>query len=355
MIHPLAAVTLLAAILASPALAQSAPAPAKPALKGAAKVRADAEALAPLFPDGPARRFITAATTPEAVPTVGPRVLAYKKETRQWLTLEEANRLPVVEKTNWNETPCDETQYYETKYGSPLVYARVIEVAQAHGFDPQPPSDTPTAVMDFGYGTIGHLLIMGAMGIEPTGIDVDHFLEKIYAPERAAGRIKCLDARNSVAVNLINGQWPAQPEIADQVRKIRPQGFDLITSKNTLKNGYLHPTQPVDDRKLVKLGVSDNAFVNALFDALRPGGLLVIYNISPRPSRGTEPYKPWADGRSPFSKEMLTRAGFEVLAFDEVDDQKAESIFTTLGYPITDSNGEKDLFALFTVCRRPPQ
>lgn len=341
---------ILTVALGASAFAEGPP----PAPKGSAKVRADAATLLPMFPEGTAKRFMEAATQVQAVPAVGPRVLAYKKSTKEWLTLEEAEKLPFAEKANWAETTIEESQFYETKYGSPLVYARVLEIANKFGMSLDPLPAAPASVLDFGYGTIGHLQIMGAIGIETTGIDVDPFLEKLYALERAAGRIACLDARTSVALHLLRGQWPAEQPLVEQVRAIRPQGFDLITSKNTLKNGYLHPTQPVDEKKLVKLGVSDIAFVQSTYEALRPGGLFIIYNISPRPSTGNEPYKPWADGRCPFSKEMLQRAGFEVLDFDVVDDAAAESIFKALGYPIADASGQKDLFALYTVCRRPP-
>lgn len=348
----LATVAATTASLGTAQTSPGAPDRVKTPLKGGAKVRADAATLKPLFPDGLAAQFLNAATSEKAVPMVPSRPLVFNKTTRDWRTMEEAQKLPDHERPNYREELCDESQFYETKYGSPLVYARVLEIAGTYGLTMENDGATP-AVMDFGYGTIGHLIVMGALGIETVGVDTDIYLWKLYAPERAAGRVQCLDPSKSVALNLFNGQWPAEPTLVEQVRAVRPGGFDLITSKNTLKNGYLHPARQVDEKKLVKLGVSDEAFVDAAFGSLKPGGLLVIYNISPRLSREDEPYKPWSDGRSPFPREMMEKAGFEVLAFDQNDDAKAEAIFKALAYPVTDIKGEKDLFALYTVCRRP--
>ncbi len=343
------AIVTVAMLFASPALAQ-APAPQP---KGAAKVRADAEKLLPLFPEGPARRFLEAARTEQAVPAVGTRQLLRNKESNEWLTWDEGLKLPDQKKMKFTPSACEEQFFYETRYGSPLVYARVLELAGRHGLALEPNDQHPPTLLDFGYGTIGHLMIAGAIGIETTGTDIDSMLLKVYAPEVAAGRIQRLGSNASVGIHLFEGRWPTDPKIINDVHKAAPEGFDIITSKNTLKEGYLHPTKPVEERKLVKTGLPDETFVQVVFNSIKPGGLFIIYNISPRPSREGEPYKPWADGRCPFPRELLERSGFEVLALDEIDDAKAEAIFKALGYPITDHKGEKDLFALYTVCRRP--
>lgn len=349
--------TLAFLLAAIPVLArQTASGPPEPAAKertGAAKVRADAVKLAPLFPQGLAKRFIEAAMLEQVVPAIGTRELLLNKSTREWFTIEEGMKLTPTEQSALTPTPCNESLYYETKYGSPLVYARVLEVAEKHGASFDTENDPPPAFLDFGYGTIGHLRVTGALGIESAGADVDSLLRGLYAEERATGRIQRLGKDSTVPLHLFHGHWPAEPALAEAVRAAKPGGYDLITSKNTLKNGYLHPEKPADEKKLIKLGVTDEAFVEAAFNSLKPGGLFVIYNISPRPSREGEPYKPWADGRCPFPKEMLEHSQFEVLAFDEVDDAKAEAVFTALGYPIVDSKGEKDLFARYTVVRRP--
>jgi hypothetical protein len=57
-----------------------------------------------------------------------------------------------------------------------------------------------------------------------------------------------------------------------------------------------------------------------------------------------------ADGRSPFSREALEQAGFEVLAFDAVDDGGARAMAHSLEWDL-----EADftpLLAHYTLARR---
>lgn len=323
-----------------------------PAAKGLAKLRADADRLLPLAEHELARRFLSAAHADTLV-APGNRTLGYNKADREWRTFEEGLKLPVEERARYKPHECDEDFYFETRYGSPLVYSRVLDIAAAHGATLAPDPNAAPGLLDFGYGTIGHLLLTCTIGVESAGIDIDSLLPRLYARERDAGRIAVQDGSSAVGLHLLDGSWPSDESLAEHVRAVRPRGFDLITSKNTLKMGYIHPEMPVDPKKLVHLGVSDERFLAAVFERLSPGGLFVIYNISPRPSRGNEPYKPWGDGRCPFSREAFEGAGFEVLALDTVDDDAAEAIFKALDYPITDAGGEKDLFALYTVARRP--
>ena len=88
-------------------------------------------------------------------------------------------------------------------------------------------------------------------------------------------------------MQLVHGRFH---HVADQAAS----GYDLITSKNTLKNGYLHAECPAPLERLSDLGVSDAAFATALCRALKPGGVFVIYNICPAPSKPGEPYQHWA-------------------------------------------------------------
>jgi hypothetical protein len=151
------------------------------------------------------------------------------------------------------------------------------------------------------------------------------------------------------SVKLVSDFWPSEAGAKEAVGG----GYDLITSKNTLKMGYIHPSQPIELNQKVDIRVDDGAYVKALFDALKPGGLVVIYNISPAPAKPGENFKPWAEGTTPFARETWESAGFKVLAFDQVDDDAAIAFFKALGYPTTDKEGAKDLFAHYTIAQRP--
>ena len=136
----------------------------------------------------------------------------------------------------------------------------------------------------------------------------------------------------------------------------RGQPCDLFLSKNTLDRGYIHPAKKVDPRLLVDLGADDPAFLKAVAGALKPGGWLVIYNLSPAPNAAGKPYRPMADGRCPFSAEDLAAAGFETLVRDGVDDRAARALGAALGWdrPPDNMKLQDDLFALVTIARKKP-
>jgi hypothetical protein len=152
-------------------------------------------------------------------------------------------------------------------------------------------------------------------------------------------------------VTLLHGKFPTEESLKTAVGG----GYDLILSKNTLKNGNLHPEKPVDKRLLVDLGVDDETFVRALFAALKPGGRVLIYNLYPAQSPPDQPYKPWADGRCPFPVALWEKVGFKVKAFDRNDTRSAHALGRALEWDKgqTAMDFEKDLFALYTLVEKP--
>lgn len=51
-------------------------------------------------------------------------------------------------------------------------------------------------------------------------------------------------------------------------------GYDLFLSKNTLKRGYIHPArEPASPRHVVRLGISDEKYLQQVFEMLKPGGM----------------------------------------------------------------------------------
>ena len=103
------------------------------------------------------------------------------------------------------------------------------------------------------------------------------------------------------------------------------------------------------------LGVDDTTFVRALRDVLKPGGLVLIYNLSPAPSKPDEPYRPWTDGRCPFPRALFEQAGFEVLAYDATTTRPARAMGQALG--LGPGQGgmdlENDLFGHYTLVDAP--
>ena len=311
-----------------------------PAARITDKLGRDAVALAPLVSAGLAKEFL-AATARLVEPTA--REVYRDRERGIAVTPDAYRSLGAAEQAGLVKREFPPVFYYETAYGSPLVYARLIDLAAPYlERGPRP------RILDFGFGTIGHLQLLAHCGFEAHGVDVEPVFAALYAEPGDTG------AHGPGSVAIHTGQWPAE----ERLRTAIGDGLALITSKNTLKNGYLHPAPPpgttVDPRKLVHLGVSDEEFVARVHGALRPGGLFLIYNICPPQNPPGEEYLPYADGTCPFPRALFERYSFEVIAFDALDQEWVLDCFTALGYDEGKPRAElaKNYFCWYTLVRR---
>ncbi len=223
---------------------------------------------------------------------------------------------------------------------TPLAYVRALELLGQHGVT----SVKAKRVADFGCGMLGQLRLLAELGAHTVGIDVDPMLPALYSEPGDQGEV------GSGSVRLATGQWPAEDRVVAQVGT----SLDLFLSKNTLKNGYIHPAEKVDARMLVHLGVSDSAYVAALSRSVKPGGHVLIYNLCPAPAAPGKPYIPWADGRCPFARAAWEQAGFRVLEFDRDDSEAARVMAHALGWDAGEGGMvlERDLFATWSLFER---
>ena len=312
---------------------------------GVALLRREAKALEPLVASRLAHDFLKATVD---LPAVAPCSIYADKAKQNYFNEAEFRSLSEPRRQALDSVPVDETFYYTTKYGSPLAYARPLDLLGQSGWD----GVAGRKILDFGYGGIGQLRLLAALGADVTGVDVDPLLRALYAvPEDQA--VKKHREGTSGRIRLINGRFPAE----DAVRAAVGDGYDLIMSKNTLKKGYVHPERPVDKRRLLNLNVEDDAFLKVIHAALKPGGRILIYNISPAPSPPDRPYKNWADGRCPFPKESWEKAGFRVVAFDRDDSERIRLIAHALGWDRGEApiDLKTDVFALYSLFQKPEE
>jgi SAM-dependent methyltransferase len=315
---------------------------AEPDTSAAGVLRAEAESLRPLAHASLSRQFLSATAI---VPAISTRVVwTDSTRTHAW-TDAEAATLADSTRARLVRRELDDGFYWNTRYGSPLAYLRALEILSGAGVK----NLDRARLADFGCGTLGHLRLLASLGADATGIDVDPLLRALYSQPGDQGRVDGVSGRSG-RVRLVTGQWPASDSLRDQVGG----GYDLILSKNTLKNGYLHPAQPVNPRMLVHLGVSDSAFVSQLFRALKPGGRVLIYNLCPAPAAPGQPYLPWADGRCPFPQAMWRAAGFVVERFDEDDSPRARDMGHALRWDRdAGMDLEHGLFATWSLFEKP--
>jgi hypothetical protein len=311
------------------------------------RLRDEAAALMPLAQSSLTTRFLAATSS---LPPVASRTVYVNEVSREYFSPAAKANLAAATQAKLAEVTLDEYRYYYTKYGSPLAYIRPLDLVYAKGFT----EVSGKLIADFGYGGIGQLRLLASLGAHVTGIDPDSYLSALYFDRRDQGGVApARDARRGAAgsITLAHGYWPKDPKMIERVG----QGFDLILSKNTLKKGYVKPDRKIDKRQMVDLGVSDEAFLNTVYNTLNPGGMLMIYNISPK--QQDKGYNPQADGRSPYSREQFEKSGFEVIAYNAADDAAIRTVGRALRWDrnakdeVADLEG--NLFALYTLVRRP--
>ncbi len=301
------------------------------------QLQAEAKALAPLVKSQLARDFLAMAAR---LPSVSPRtVYRDSARTHAW-SQRDAEALPDSVRAKLVPRTLDERFYYDTRYGTPLAYVRALDLLGQRGLK----DVKARRIADFGCGMLGQLRLLAELGAQTVGVDVDPLLPALYSEPGDQGNV------GQGSVRLATGQWPA----TDEMRGAVGEGLDLFISKNTLKNGYIHPAEKVDPRMLVQLGVSDSAFVAALGSSVKRGGYVLIYNLCPAPAAPGKPYLPWADGRCPFPREQWERAGFRVVEFDRDDSPAARVMAHALGWDQGEGGMklEQDLFATWSLFQR---
>jgi hypothetical protein len=319
-----------------------APAPAPAKESAVAVLERDAKALLPLVRSELAREFLEAAA---ALPRVSPRRVYHDAEKTRYFTEAEAGRLPEPERKALRARDIDEEFFYNTNYGTPLAYARPLDVLNLGKGWP-----AGKRILDFGFGGIGQLRMLASLGAEVMGVEVDPLTRALYSAPGDQGPVMGLHGRDG-RLSLVFGRFPTDPPVRDAVGI----PYDLFLSKNVLKRGYIHPEQPVKERHQIKLGVEDQEFVQTVHSMLVHGGRFFIYNITPAPNAPGKPYVPWADGRCPFPKKMLEDAGFHVVAYDKDDTPAVRAMARALGWDKGEDamDIEKDLFAQYTLCQKP--
>ncbi len=302
----------------------------------------EAERVAPLVRSDAAREFLAAA---QHLPAPGTRILWRDPASGRFLSTAQAEELDDVGRAGHERHEQTGEDYYLTRYGSPLNYARAIDLLGEAGVQ----SWHGKRVLDYGYGAVGHLRMLALAGADAVGVDVDSFLAALYSEPGDEGPVPGSDG--SGRVTLVDGRWPAEPEVIEEVGA----GYDVFLSKNTLKRGYINPTREADPRMLIDMGVDDATMLSQLHRVLNPGGLVLLYNLCPPEAADDEPFIPWADGRSPFPREAWEAAGFELLAFDQVDDDQARLLAFTLDWGDPPDAEPKSLFCWYTLARRLPE
>ncbi len=320
-------------VLAVPLLAASPEPAAEP--HPLAALHAEAEALRPLAQSDLARQMLDGVAD---LPVADPRTLHIAVRPNRAVRDEDLAALPEAERAGLRPFEVGPARFYATFYGSPLVYARLLDLAA--GVWGEGATLDGKRVLDLGYGQLGQLRLWAQMGAAVTGVEMDPILTAMYADEPVAS-----GAGAAGSLRLLECAWPNDAACRDEVGG----GYDLLVSRNLLKRGYVKPERPAPGfPEPVGWGMDDRAVLGHLFDAMKPGGLVVVYSLGPK----REPGKPQSDIANPWPREAWEAAGFEVLAYDTDESAWARSMGRALGWD-KQMDLENDLFGVYSMFRRP--
>ncbi|MDX9910659.1 MAG: hypothetical protein RBS39_02380 [Phycisphaerales bacterium] len=345
--HALACAAALVLAVAPLAWAQQdapsgTPASIDPALES---LRTEAVALAPIVKSPAVRELLDAVPS---LPGVEATTIYYRRGVtpREVYSQEAYDALPEETRAELSPIQISTARYYVTFYGSPLASMRLFDLAaQASHLQ----TFNGLRVLDYGFGSIGQLELLAMCGANVVGIEVEPILQKFYEPR---GLNRDVTGPNHTGhLRMLFAQWPGPH---GEVSLDAGHDLDLFVSKNTLKRGYVRPREEAPAGSTIDLGVSPEAFLAAVHDALKPGGMLVIYNIGGAPPAEGEPYSPMTDIASPWTRAEYESAGFEVLTFDADDSAAIRDCARALGWeqPPYSMDLEHDLFARCTIARR---
>jgi hypothetical protein len=302
---------------------------------GIARMVLEAEAVSGHVDSELARNFLSGAKDLPG-PTARAWYFRRKDDGVEYRSEAQYQGMSVDERKNWTRRDLTEDIFYNTKYGTPLAYARLLDVAALKGMT----NLEGKRVVDFGYGTIGHLRLMASMGAEAVGVDVDPFLDTLYGDPNDTNAKKG-------KIELLRGFFPTDGRLVTAMGR-----YDVFTSKNTLKKGYIHPSREAKPEQMVSLGVDDETFLKTVFNGLKPGGYVVIYNICGAKAKENEPFNPSAEGENPFPKELWEKVGFKTLAYDEVDSPTIRKMGEAFGWG-KPAELETTFFSWYSVFQKP--
>ena len=325
---------LMGLLAACSNVSPTSPSPTAPS-PGTIALARDAAAIKPQLKQPATLEFLRGADT--LTPQFS-RVVYTDTKARRSISPAQYEALKGDERAAFAATTYDENFYFATYYGSPLAYARAVEIAAASGIA----SLNNTRILDIGYGAIGGPRMLAGAGAQVSAIDVDSLLSVLYRETSDQGSINGFDGRKG-SLALFDGVFAGNTTLTRSIGK----DYNLIITKNTMKRGFMKPES--EKKALVSFDASDEVLLDTIYDTLAPGGVFLIYNIT----GALNPAKPSTDGRSPFTAEQFTKANLKVLAIDTNDDSAVRAMGKALGWDKQMGDLDQNLFALYTVVQRP--
>lgn len=294
--------------------------------RGVARLGREADNVRPLVRTRWAAELIAAVPS---LPMVPPRRIYRSADGSRYYGELEAQALSATERAALVPETIDETAYYYGDGASPLFYARLLDLV-AEGTVAGMPG---RRFLIWRSESIAALRLLAIGGASAIGMNPSPRLRAAYSQPGDQGAVPLAGREVSGQVTLVPSDFQAGGSIGQPV--------DAIFVRNVPKRGYVHPTESIQplqpgpsahqSAQQIGLGGTDEEFVRSLYNALKPGGRLILYNLCP-PLRPGQPYDPDSDCRNPIARELWQAAGFRVRDYDRSDTPAAREFGKALGF-----------------------
>ncbi|MGL5004520.1 MAG: hypothetical protein ACRDAM_16390, partial [Casimicrobium sp.] len=185
--------------------------------------------VAPLVKQNVAREFLKGAA---ALRTKGIRVVYTRAKDRTSVTPEAFAALKADDQVGFEKKEHSDEFYYSTYYGSPVAYVRALDVAGSYGLS----TLNGAKILDIGYGAIGGMRMLAGAGAQVSAVDIDSLLPALYREPVDQGSVIGFDGRIG-SIKLFDGVYAGSTTLT----KLIGGEFNLIVTKNTMKNGFMKP------------------------------------------------------------------------------------------------------------------
>ena len=319
-----------------------------------ARLRGMAETIGEIAVSSTSKAFLAAVDDLEEKPR---RFVYYDRGLKRVYTQDEYAQLPAPERRGLQLGGVTSLTYYEgqSRRDFPLYTARHLDLALGDTRFADAENVPGMRVFDLQFATPTVGVLLASMGAEVVGVEDDALATKLYNAPSDEGEIDGADGAPGGSLNLVFGNWPGDEDVRREVGG----GFDLILIDSTLFKGtYFRPpprgigTIPVPPPEL---GASPEQYVDALYQALKPGGRVFFTARTIPQSRQRMAYRPDLDGRFPFERDVVDRAGFRVIAWGQDDSQTLRDLVRRLNSEGINSGAPAlaPLYSAYTILEKP--
>lgn len=249
--------------------------------------------------------------------------------------LDASARLPAIPSRHVGGETIDELGYYYGGTDSPVFFARFLDLI-AEG---ETRRLGGRRLLALSYESVGPLRMLAAAGSTVVGVSSSAKLRALYSQPEDQGELPLLGREIAGRLTLIFGQFPADSATSTAVGG----GYDAVVARNVLRR---LPPPALSAPAGAFEGISDAEYMRRLFDLLRPGGRLLVYNICAATEAATPPSGDLPDCRNPFSQAAWQAAGFRVRDYQRSDTAELRAFGQALGWT-------ENRFSTYTLLERP--